>query len=79
MFNCPKKKEAQQKGDSKPALLGNACQEVAWNEESEKYLKWGKLEGRSAQMLIDSGCSLTMVSADCVEPSKINSVKKVRA
>lgn len=61
---CPKRKETQQTGSNRPALFGNACDRVAWNVDSEKYLRRGKLEGRSVQMLIDSGCSLTMVRAD---------------
>lgn len=48
-----------------------------WNEDGEKYLLRGKLEGRPVQNLIDSGSSLTMVHVDKVPPSKIRHMEKV--
>ncbi len=68
---------SQEKGDSRQALFANTCKEVAWNEDSMKYLRRGKLEGRPTQMLIDSGCSMSMVSADGISPSKVNTAETV--
>ena len=67
MFNFPKRNEMKPKAPGKPAFYGDACQEVAWTEESEKSLKRGLLEGKPVQVLIDTGCSRTMVSSDCVK------------
>ena len=50
---------------------------MAWNERSRKYLRRGDLDGRSVQMLVDSGCSQTMVSARLVDAAKISSQEKV--
>ena len=52
MAHCPKKNQAA----CPRALFGESCGEVAWNTESDKYLRWGMLDGRAVQMLIDTGC-----------------------
>ena len=54
-------------------LFGGACDEVAWNQHSQKHLCQGRLEGRAARMLIDTGC----VSAEWVDPSKMNLDERV--
>ena len=77
MYNCPKRVETHRKGSSRPALFSNTCQQVAWNVDSEKYIRRGELDGRSVQMLIDSGCSLTMVRANQIAPSKIDAEETV--
>ncbi len=45
------------------ALLAEACEDAAWNADSHKILKRGKVDGRSVQMLVDTGCDRTIVSA----------------
>ena len=68
-YDCPKQKISQTKADPKPAFNGTASMRP---EGSEKYLKWGKVEGVSTQMLVDSGCSHTMVSANSIDPDRVN-------
>jgi len=60
MYNCPDR-QAQ---ETKPVLSGVRCDEVAWNKGSQKYLRRGTLNGQPVQMLVDTGCTKTMVSAD---------------
>ena len=62
MYSCPER----QREDRKPVLSGTGCQEVAWNKESQKYLKKDTLDGRPVQMLIDTGCTNTIVSASYI-------------
>ena len=68
MYSCPER----QREDRKPVLSGTGCQEVAWNKESQKYLRRGTLDGRPVQMLIDTGCTSTMVSASYIKPDKLD-------
>ena len=75
-LNCPKCTGSTVTATSK-ALFGGACDEVAWNEDSQKHLCKGRLEGRDARMLIDTGCDMTMVSAEWVDPSKMNLDERV--
>ena len=65
MYSCPERRRS----DSKPVLSGAGFQEVVWNKESQKYLRRGILNGRSVQMLIDTGCTNTMVSARYIDPN----------
>ena len=62
MYSCPE----MQGQATKPALSGTktctGCNEVTWNQGSQKYLRRGTLNGRTVQMLIDTGCTKTMVS-----------------
>ncbi len=51
---------------------------IASSEACRKgKLKWGKVGGKSVQMLLDSGCSRTMVSANSVDSSKISKAETV--
>ena len=68
MYSCPER----QVQVTKPALSGTSCQEIAWNKGSQKYLRRGTLDGRPVQMLIDTGCTKTMVSADYLHPNCLN-------
>ena len=68
MYSCPER----QREDRKPVLSGTGCQEVAWNKESQKYLRQGTLDSRAIQMLIDTGCANTMVSASYIKPDKLD-------
>ena len=49
-----------------------SCNEVAWNEWNCKCLHRGTMEGRSVQVLVDTGCDHTMVAANWVPPSKVD-------
>ena len=66
MYNCPYKKETSTSAKPK-VLYGGSCREVAWNEQNCKYLRRGQLDGRSVQMLVDTGADRTMVAADCID------------
>ena len=66
MYSCP---DHQRREQTNAGLSGKACDEVAWNKESQKYLRRGMLNGKPVQMLIDTGCTKTMVSADYIHPN----------
>ena len=66
-YSCPNKK----------ALFAGACQDVAWNEDSYKYLRRGTVDGRPVQMLVDTGCDRTIVSATIVKTAKLDPGSKV--
>ena len=74
MSQCPQRRgpAANPRG-----LLGKSCEEVAWNMDSHKYLRRGTLDGRTVQMLIDTGCDRTMVASDVVDQSKVDDKNKV--
>lgn len=76
MFNCSSKSVPTTSGASR-ILYAKGCDEVAWNEQSRKYLRRGNLDGRAVQMLVESGGSQTMVSARLVDAAKISSKEKV--
>ena len=59
------------------ALFASDCDEVAWNKQSQKYLRRGNLDGRPVQMLIDTGCNQTVVSARLVDPANVQPQEKV--
>ena len=50
---------------------------MAWDASSHKYLRRGTLNGRPVQMLLDTGCDRTMVSAKLVEISRVDKECKV--
>ena len=60
MYNCPDR----QIQETKPVLSGMKCDEVAWNRGSQKYLWQDTLNGQPVQMLVDMGCTKTVVFAD---------------
>lgn len=66
-----------QKETEKKAMFAGACEDVAWNEDSYKYLKQGTLNGRRVQMLVDTGADRTIVAAGVVRGVKLDSEQKV--
>ena len=74
-YTCPNQK-APGKGESK-ALFAEACDNVAWNEDSIKYLRRGTVDGRPVQMLVDTGSDRTIVSAGVVKRAKMDPSRKV--
>ena len=76
MYNCPNRRENESSGATR-ALYAKTCDEVAWNVESHKYLRRGTLEGRPVQMLVDTGCEMSMVSTRLVDPAKVDSQRYV--
>ena len=60
MYNCPDR----QAHEFKPVLSGVSCDEVVWNRGSQRCLHRGTLNGKPVQMLIDTGCTKIMASAD---------------
>jgi len=39
-------------GQNWKGLFAGACEDVAWNEDSQKYLKRGTVDGKPVQMLV---------------------------
>ena len=76
MFNCPNRRPPTDARAGR-ALFASDCDEVAWNEQSQKYLRRGNLDGCTVQMLIDTGCNQTVVSARLVDPAKVQPQEKV--
>ena len=76
MYSCPNKQKTSPP-EATQGFFGDACGEVAWNANSEKFLRRGTLDGTPVQMLIDTGCDRTMVSQRMVKPAQINPDKKV--
>ena len=74
MYSCPER----QGKDIKPALSGKGCNEIAWNKGSQKFLRRGMLNGKPVQMLIDTGCTKTMVSADYLPADRLDHSNKER-
>ena len=72
MYNCPNRRGNEASGATR-ALYAKKCDEVAWNVDSHKYLRRGTLEGRPVQMLVDTGCEMTMVSAKLVDSAMVDS------
>ena len=66
MYSCPARNE------SKGNFFSKNHPEVAWNPGSKKFLRHGKLNGKPVQMLIDTGCTQTMVASDHVHPDAID-------
>lgn len=58
--SCPQKVSFTQFG----GVLGHS-----WNGDSEIFLKRAKVNGRPGQMLIDTGCNSTIVSAKWWSPT----------
>ncbi len=77
MFNCPNRKPLKQSGAEKSNLYAGTCTEIAWNLESDKFVRSGTLQGRPVRMLVDTGCTLTMVRSDFVEADRVNAQEKV--
>ncbi len=50
-YSCPNRKPVHgQPGQNTKALFAGACEDVAWNEDSHKFLKRGEVNGRPVQM-----------------------------
>ena len=64
---------------TKPVLSGmghcTRFSKVTWNQGSRKYLRRGTLNGKSVQMLIDTGCTKTMVSSKYLNSNILDHVK----
>lgn len=78
-YNCPNRKssETRANGRDPKALFAEACDEVAWDEHSQKYLRRGTVDGKPVPMLIDTGSDRTMVAAHVVERAKVDPDHKV--
>ena len=64
---CPNRRGPGENG-YKPALLAIRSD----SNETRKHLRHGRMEGKSVQMLTDSGCEMTMVAAGEVDQSKVD-------
>ena len=76
MYSCPNRKGSDATGATR-ALYTKTCDEVAWNVESHKYLRRRTSEGQPVQMLVDTGCEMTMVSAKLVDSTRVDPCRKV--
>ena len=77
MYNCPNRASPSTSAAPKPAFMGKTCTEMAWDAGSTKYLRRGYINGKVTQMLVDTGCDLTMVGEECVDNSQVNYGKTV--
>ena len=77
MYNCPQNPEKTPSNHRPLGLLAKGCDKVAWNFQSQKYLRKGLVDGHLTQMLVDTGCSQTVVAARLVQPSKIEQNNQV--
>ena len=76
MFNCPNRREPIAKGSSRPNLYAGICTEMAWNTDSDKYVRRGRLNGNPVRLLLDTGSTLSMVRADSVQQDQMDTQKK---
>ena len=77
-YSCPNKRVTELKeGQNWKGLFAGACEDVAWNEDSQKYLKRGTVDGKPVQMLVDTGCDRTIISARVVKTGKLDPGNKV--
>ena len=77
-YSCPNRGPASHPDrQNSKALFAEACQDIAWNEDSFKYLRRGTVDGRPAQMLVDTGSDRTIVSAGVVRGAKMDAGNKV--
>ena len=51
---------------------GQINDELAWNLSSPKYLRQGTVNGRPAQMLIDTGCNQTVVLSRLISKDRLD-------
>ena len=58
-------------------MFAGVCDDIAWNEDSYKYLKQGTLNEWQVQMLVDTGAERTIVAAGVVKGVVLNSEQKV--
>lgn len=79
MYSCPDRKSDGETARPRDTMFSRVCPDVAWNTDSHKYLKKGKVDGRSVRMLVDTGCDRTMVRASAVNEDKhdYNNTSKV--
>ena len=80
-YSCPnqnsKDQEARLGKTENISLFAEACQDVAWNEDSTKYLRRGAVNGRPVQMLVDTGSDCTIVAARVVKDALLDPNSKV--
>ena len=76
MFNCPNRREPITKGSSRPNLYAGTYTEMAWNTDSDKYVRKGRLNGNPVRLLLDTGSTLSMVRADSVQQEQVDTQKK---
>ena len=62
----PNRREPIAKGSSRPNLYAGICTEMAWNTDSDKYVRRGRLNGNPVRLLLDTGSTLSMVSGQIV-------------
>ncbi|XP_065889411.1 uncharacterized protein [Dysidea avara] len=65
-YSCPVR------GEPKGNFFGKSHPEVPLNEGIKKFLRHGKLNGKSVQMWIDTGCTHTMVASEYFDPDNID-------
>ena len=78
-YSCSNKETTgpQEKPNTKALFAEAACEDIAWNEDSYKYLKLGTVDGRPVQVLVDIGSDRTIVSAGVVKSCKLDACNKV--
>ena len=67
----PENKGAQQAWQGKATFVGTRGKEFVASKEPVEYRIQGKVEGKLTELLLDTGCSKTMIDASLVLPEKI--------
>ena len=86
-FNCnrlghiamkfPENRTSQQTGQGKANYIGTSKDELVIREEPVEYRTLGKVEGKVTELLLDTGCSKTMIDASLVPVEKVNEGKRI--
>ena len=52
-------------------MFADVCEDMAWKEDNNKYLKKRRVDGKTVQMLVDTGSDRTIISGNIVERAKM--------
>ena len=76
-MKCPENRTSQQTGQGKANYIGTSEDELVIREELVEYRTLGKVEGKVTELLLDTGCSKTMIDASLVPVEKFNEEKRI--
>ena len=74
-LRCPENKESQEMGQEKTYFSGHA--EALNDNKPVEYCAQGKVEGQLTELLLDTGCSKTMININLVPAEKIDKGKMI--
>lgn len=67
------------RGSSRTNLYAGGCTEIAWNTDNDKYGRGSELDSNPVQVLLDTGSTLSMVRADCMQSKQLDNQRKASA